>query len=222
MGKKPAQAAATRQKLIDAFWDLYTHKGVEHISIKEITDRAGCNRGTFYLYFKDIYDILNQVEDMLIPQWLFPPVSPDEYAKMTIRQMIGHMAAFFEQNRRYASVLLGDHGDPQFARRLKEQYLSLLSSLPRLGCLEERARPYFIEYCTSGVLAMVRFWLNNDPQLPIEEFILTAIRVILPESAQSILDTLDSPVQSVLHPPMGCAVKMLEETAAGRHPEKFS
>ena len=54
MGKKPLQSAATRQKLIDAFWELYTVKGIEQISVKEITDSAGCNRGTFYLHFKDV------------------------------------------------------------------------------------------------------------------------------------------------------------------------
>lgn len=212
MGKKPAQAAATRQKLIDAFWSLYTQKGIEHISVKEITDLAGCNRGTFYLYFKDIYDILNQIEDALIPQWLFPPVCPEEYENMTIRQMIENMAAFFERHRKYVVVLLGDHGDPHFARRLKERYLSLLSALPKVDGLDETVRPYYIEYCTCGILAMVRFWLNNEPQLPVKDFILTAIRVILPEKSQEILNALDSPVHSAIHCPMSLAVKMLAQT----------
>lgn len=34
MGKKPAQSAATRQKLMCAFWELYTQKGIEQISIR--------------------------------------------------------------------------------------------------------------------------------------------------------------------------------------------
>lgn len=213
MGKKLAQAAATRQKLIDAFWSLYTQKGIEHISVREITDLAECNRGTFYLYFKDIYDILNQIEDALIPQRPSFPVSCEECGDLTIRQMIERMAAFFEKHRKYVVVLLGDHGDPQFARRLKEQYLSLLNTLPKVKALEETTRPFFAEYCTSGVLAMIRFWLNNEPQLPVEEFILTAIRVILPDSAQEILNALDSPIHSTIHCPMSYAVKILEETA---------
>jgi AcrR family transcriptional regulator len=57
----------TKQNLIDAFWALYCEKRIEKITVKEITQKAGYNRGTFYEYFTDIYDVLNQIEESLIP-----------------------------------------------------------------------------------------------------------------------------------------------------------
>lgn len=39
----------------------------EKITVKDITNKAGYNRGTFYEYFTDVYDVLNYIEDSLIP-----------------------------------------------------------------------------------------------------------------------------------------------------------
>ena len=47
MKKQPEVTAATRQKLMDAFWTLYKEKAIDKISIAEITNITGNNRGTF-------------------------------------------------------------------------------------------------------------------------------------------------------------------------------
>ena len=44
-------------KLLESAFNLFTSKGVKDTSIQEITDDAGVAKGTFYLYFKDKYDI---------------------------------------------------------------------------------------------------------------------------------------------------------------------
>lgn len=49
-------------KLLDSAFKLFTEKGVKNTSIQEIVDKAGVAKGTFYLYFKDKYD----VQDFLI------------------------------------------------------------------------------------------------------------------------------------------------------------
>ena len=64
MAKRPHITETTRKNLIDAFWKLYQTKPIERISVREITDIAGYNRGTFYLYFKDVHDVLEQIEDV--------------------------------------------------------------------------------------------------------------------------------------------------------------
>lgn len=49
-------------KLLESAFELFTEKGVKKTSIQEIVDKAGVAKGTFYLYFKDKYD----VQDYLI------------------------------------------------------------------------------------------------------------------------------------------------------------
>ena len=45
------------KKLLDSAFQLFTEKGFKDTSIQEIVDHAGVAKGTFYLYFKDKYDI---------------------------------------------------------------------------------------------------------------------------------------------------------------------
>lgn len=49
-------------KLLDSALKLFTEKGFKNTSIQDIVDKAGVAKGTFYLYFKDKYDI----QDFLI------------------------------------------------------------------------------------------------------------------------------------------------------------
>ena len=45
------------KKLLDTAFKLFTEKGVKDTSIQEIVDEANVGKGTFYLYFKDKYEI---------------------------------------------------------------------------------------------------------------------------------------------------------------------
>jgi AcrR family transcriptional regulator len=48
-------------KLYDAAYELFTSKGVHETVIDEIVRRAGVAKGTFYLYFKDKYDLVDRL-----------------------------------------------------------------------------------------------------------------------------------------------------------------
>ncbi len=50
-----------RLKLMDAGYDLFISKGINNTVIDDIVKKAGVAKGTFYLYFKDKYDLVNQI-----------------------------------------------------------------------------------------------------------------------------------------------------------------
>ncbi|MBM6672225.1 TetR/AcrR family transcriptional regulator, partial [Phocaeicola coprophilus] len=56
----------TKENIIEAFWKIYAHKPLEKITIQELMDKAGYHRSVFYVYFKDIYDLLEQEENDII------------------------------------------------------------------------------------------------------------------------------------------------------------
>lgn len=43
--------------LLDSAFTLFTEKGVKNTSVQDIVNKAGVAKGTFYLYFKDKYEI---------------------------------------------------------------------------------------------------------------------------------------------------------------------
>lgn len=61
MGKLEANKLQKRNSILDTAFNLFTTKGVSKTSIAEISEKAGIAKGTFYLYFKDKYDIRNRL-----------------------------------------------------------------------------------------------------------------------------------------------------------------
>ena len=61
MGKIDQNKQIKRESLLETAYKLFTSKGIHKTSISDIVDNAGVAKGTFYLYFKDKYDIRNKL-----------------------------------------------------------------------------------------------------------------------------------------------------------------
>ena len=61
MGKIEGNKLQKERKLLDTAFNLFTTKGIVKTSISDIVDQAGVAKGTFYLYFRDKYEIQNRL-----------------------------------------------------------------------------------------------------------------------------------------------------------------
>jgi AcrR family transcriptional regulator len=61
MGKLEANKKRKKDALFRTAFELFTTKGLAKTTISDIVERAGVAKGTFYLYFKDKYDIRNKL-----------------------------------------------------------------------------------------------------------------------------------------------------------------
>ena len=50
-----------KESLLASAYSLFIRKGINDTSISDITENAGVAKGTFYLYFKDKWDIHERV-----------------------------------------------------------------------------------------------------------------------------------------------------------------
>lgn len=55
--KRNEKKMKKENRILETAFDLFTEKGLKETSIQDIVDTAGVGKGTFYLYFKDKYDI---------------------------------------------------------------------------------------------------------------------------------------------------------------------
>ena len=55
--KKEIKEKDKETRLLKTAFELFTEKGIKDTSIQEIVDNANVAKGTFYLYFKDKYEI---------------------------------------------------------------------------------------------------------------------------------------------------------------------
>ena len=67
MNKRHDITAQTKQNLIDAFWQLYCMRPISQITVRDVVQRAGYNRSTFYEYFRDVHAVLEAIEVSIIP-----------------------------------------------------------------------------------------------------------------------------------------------------------
>ena len=61
MGKVDANKQLKENSLLKTAFEFFTTKGFSKTSIADIVNKAGVAKGTFYLYFKDKYDIRNRL-----------------------------------------------------------------------------------------------------------------------------------------------------------------
>ena len=61
MGKIDNNKQMKRESLLDSAFSLFIDNGFNKTSISDIVNNAGVAKGTFYLYFKDKYDIRNKL-----------------------------------------------------------------------------------------------------------------------------------------------------------------
>ncbi len=168
MKKQPELTAQTRENLIQAFWSLYCQNKIEHITIKDITTKAGYNRSTFYEYFVDIYDVLNQLEEVLL-----------EYLKEQVLNslenglndaVIQKLANVFEVKGDYLGILLGENGDPYFAQKIKAIMRPALVNA--LGLPEKDIHTaYIFEFGMSAIIGTITYWYNNKQEIPSKELV---------------------------------------------------
>jgi len=161
MNKQPEITDRTRGTLISAFCKLYQQKPIERITILEITRAAGYNRSTFYQYFRDIYDVLEYIENDVL-----------EYIREKAKEHtddVQGILALFEAKGEYLSALLCDYGNNRFIERLKEVLPdeAIAMGLPKKHPLT----PYLMEFQFSTKLAMFRLWQSRGRDLPLDDFI---------------------------------------------------
>lgn len=58
--KTDRRVRKTKAQLLQSLMTLMQEKDIKDISVKELSDLADINRGTFYLHYRDVYDMLDR------------------------------------------------------------------------------------------------------------------------------------------------------------------
>ena len=108
------------ERLKTALLSLNKEQRIEEISIRELTQKAGISRSTFYAYFDDIYSLREKIEDDILDrlqQGMIRPKPTDGYLNLTPE----NNRIWFENFKACGEellVLCGPNGDYTFHHRL--------------------------------------------------------------------------------------------------------
>ena len=92
------------QRLIAAAFDLFENNGISAVSIDDIVKKAGVAKGTFYLYFKDKFDLISKLILKKAAEYMnltseIPDIKNDEDFDRCIKKYIDLLVEFLEKNK---------------------------------------------------------------------------------------------------------------------------
>ncbi len=162
--KEDRRVRRTRKLLVQALTKLMRQKQIKEITVTELTDLADVNRGTFYLYYKDIFDMVEKTEDALFDALneITRPVG-GEGVPESLTPMLVSLFEFIGQNSEMVSVLLSPNGDMSFLHRLNTLLREKFIRLTPLGGDEDRETESDSRYSFAvyGAAGLIRSWLNR-------------------------------------------------------------
>lgn len=172
----------TRQQLRHCLAVLLKEKKIQDITVREITEMADLNRGTFYLHYKDVFDLLEQVERDLLMEF---NSTLQKYQAEDVQQkpslIFTDVFHCVRENADMVQILLGENGDLNFVNQVKE--------LVREKCLKDWVELFrqqkskmfdaYYSFIVSGSIGLVTYWLESGMQETPEELAATAEGIMI-------------------------------------------
>lgn len=171
----------TRSRLREAFTALLREKPVEEITVRELTDLADVNRGTFYGHYRDIYDLLEQMEGEAIQEFT---ALMNRYSSSDLRggllPILTDVFRFVEKHGGLCAALLSRRDDlffQQIGALIDRKCLGEWQELYHFAGEEQRA--YCMDFLVAGAVELVRGWVTRGFAETPEDMAALTERLIL-------------------------------------------
>lgn len=172
----------TKKQLQQGLTALLKQKNINEISVRELSELIDINRGTFYLHYRDVYDMLDQIEQGMFEEFheLLSRRPADEMDGKPLPVLID-VFRFTAENKEMCLALLGRNGDIGFVDRLRD--------VVKDRCLDDwmavfrgnqsRNLEYFYSFIVSGCIGLLQNWLESGMRESPEEMAALAEQMIL-------------------------------------------
>ena len=183
MNKSESKYFNTAIKMDIAFMDILEKKDFEYISVKEICEKAGVNRSTFYLHYETIGDLLEESIGYMNDKFLEYYKSDNahiadkintadlqdlylgtpKFLKPYLEYIRTHRRMFLTSMKRSDSLRLSDTYDKMFYH--------ILNPIMDRFSIEEKDKKYLAAFYMNGILAIIKIWVSNNCEDDIEYII---------------------------------------------------
>ena len=178
--KTDRRVLRTRKMLLKGLTDLLREKDIKDISVKELADYADINRCTFYLHYKDVYDMLEKIETELVDDFntmldscIETGPNPDPYTFMCT------FFSYANEHQETLSALLGKHGDLAFLNYMKGIVQERMHFIWEKDKYRTDNFEYYSAFIISGCLGLVEKWVQNGFEESPEDMAKMAAKMIL-------------------------------------------
>ena len=173
--KEDRRIRRTKKLLKNSLAELICEKNFKDITVKDITERADLNRGTFYLHYCDTYDLLNKVEYELIQNF---ENAIDEYDPSinnhSAYSVICQIFDYINENFKILKIFFINNVSPSFTESfiniIMTKGLEVQKNLHK--GMSNKDMEYILTFISYGFIGIIRKWLSEDMKMTKENFAL--------------------------------------------------
>ena len=160
----------TKMVLRESLMELMKKKPISEISIKELCALADVSRSTFYIHYRDQYDLLHKTEeetiafiDDVLKKYAFH--KNDKHAAVhMVEELLEHVA----DNNKSIYVLFSENGDPDFQKKLFSTMYEKKALIPLTEKFQdEQTRQYYFLFIVTGTIGLIYHWIKTGMNTPI-------------------------------------------------------
>ena len=182
----------TKERLKSALLSLMHEKSIERISISEICRKSGINRNTFYQHYKDIEDLLDEVEKGFMVS-VFSAVSISGESVRSVKEIMTVLLETIKDNEEICMLLFSDNGDKNFLRNI------LMFALPsavenwvrELGIRKEDATLLYY-YVMGGAVNVIEAWMKDSFSAPLDD-VAEKLNALILGSQEAFVSSCSAP-----------------------------
>ena len=172
----------TRKVIRECLTELLKEKRIQDITVREIAEKADINRGTFYLHYKDIFDLMEQIENELLEEL------EEVLRRYRASDLLTNPAVVFtevfhlvKENSGMVSILIGENGDINFVNRLKDIVRGKCPEVAKEEgvCQGSSAFEAYYAFTVTGCIGLVQYWLDSGLKESPEELASLTEQIIL-------------------------------------------
>lgn len=197
----------TKGLIEEALLALIEEKGFEGVNVRSLTEKAGINRGTFYLHYQDIFYLLDHIEAELIAgmesqsaQWEWSIV--DSVYQVSENEPFATIMSFFNylnEHARWFRIIFSSTGTATFGTKLKSLIRTRMFEKipPELVEAKSSEVPpdYLIAYFSAAHFGLIQHWFETGQALSPSEMALMLTRLIREGPMQTALNMRTNDVE---------------------------
>ena len=161
MRKEDTRVQYTKARFADALLTLLEQHPIGSISVRELCDEAGLNRGTFYLHYSEPIDVLREMEWALYDRAV---IALDSFGSGNRKERMLEQLHLLRNEHRLCAAVIGRNGDPLYLPEIGDRAFASLqkkfsASDPTWKEPEKHVRFSFMFAGCTGVIVA---WLNGN------------------------------------------------------------
>ena len=153
----------TKNIIKENFLTLLEKKDITAITVKELCEICDINRGTFYRYYMDIYDLLGQIKQEFIDE-IINCHSIQKIEEHSIYSFTKGILSIFEENKKLVRILFNTDQNIYFLNEVLEvAYDKCMNRWASIHPnIEEEELENAVVFIFNGALGVINYWIQND------------------------------------------------------------